>query len=82
MVASLRRDPLGTASSFLRIQTGNRFSRAGRCVGQFVVRHALRLRHDHDELNRGEIDEDHHDSLRCGDLGHIARDDHDDDKGR
>jgi|RhiMetdeSRZDD1v2_1073273.scaffolds.fasta_scaffold46434_3 hypothetical protein len=52
--------------------------RAGRCVAQFVVRHALRLRDDDDDLNRDETDEDHHGGLRCGDLGHVARHEHDD----
>ena len=54
--------------------------RAGRCVAQFVVRHALRLRDDDDDRSRGEADEDYHDSLRCGDLGQPER--HDDDKTR
>ena len=49
--------------------------RAGRCVGQFVVRHALKLRHLHDGLT-GEGAEADHDDLRCDDLGD------DDDSGR
>ena len=56
--------------------------RAGRCVGQFVVRHALRLHGDRNDLNRGEAREDHHDGLRCNDLGHVGRDDRDDHSGR
>jgi len=56
--------------------------RAGRCVGRFVVRHALRLRGDRNDLNRGEAREDHHDGLRCNDLGHVGRDDRDDHSGR
>ncbi|HJZ71810.1 MAG TPA: hypothetical protein VKE51_08715 [Vicinamibacterales bacterium] len=45
--------------------------RAGRCVGQFVVRHALRLRDDNHDVNRRGTDEEHH-GLRCRDLGHVA----------
>jgi len=49
--------------------------RAGRCVAQFIVRHALRLRDDHTDVNRSESDEDDYGTLRCGDLGHAGRDD-------
>jgi vanadium-dependent haloperoxidase-like protein len=56
--------------------------RAGRCVGQFVVRHALRVRGDRPDVNRGEAPDDHHDGLRCDDLGHVARDGRDDDRSR
>jgi vanadium-dependent haloperoxidase-like protein len=56
--------------------------RAGRCVGQFVVRHALRRRGDRDDVNRREAGDDHHDRLRCTDLGEVARDDRDDHSGR
>jgi len=52
--------------------------RAGRCVGRFVVRHALRLRDEHDDVNRGEADEDA--GLRCGELGQVES--HHDGKGR
>jgi hypothetical protein len=52
--------------------------RAGRCVGRFVVRHALRARGDHDDVSRREGHEDHHDRLRCSDLGRVRRDDGDD----
>lgn len=56
--------------------------RAGRCVGQFVVRHAMRPRGARNDLNRGEAGEDHHDGLRCNDLGDVARDDRDNHSGR
>jgi len=49
--------------------------RAGRCVAQFIVRHALRLRDDHTDVNRSESDEDDYGTSRCGDLGHAGRDD-------
>jgi hypothetical protein len=49
--------------------------RAGRCVGQFVVRHALTLRHRHHGFAGDETDSER-DELRCDDLGH------DDGKGR
>jgi hypothetical protein len=50
--------------------------RAGRCVGQFVVRHALRLRGDLHDVNGGDAGDDHHLGFRCNDLGHVASDDH------
>ena len=51
--------------------------RAGRCVGQFVVRNALKLRHRHHDLNREETEADR-DDLRC----HLGRfGDHHDDQG-
>ena len=56
--------------------------RAGRCVGQFVLRHALWRRGDRHDVNRGHAGDDHHDRLRCNDLGHVGRDDRDDDRGR
>jgi len=56
--------------------------RAGRCVGQFVVRHALKLRRPHHDVNHGEADDDQHDGFSCSDLGDVGRDDHSDDKGR
>jgi hypothetical protein len=43
--------------------------RAGKCVGQFVVRHALKLRHRYDGLTGEEADADR-DDLRCDALGH------------
>jgi hypothetical protein len=52
--------------------------RAGRCVGRFVVRHALRPHNGRAGLNRGEAGESHHDRLRCSDLGRVGTDDHDD----
>jgi hypothetical protein len=55
--------------------------RAGRCVGQFVVQHALRPRHHHRYLNREETDTDR-DDLRCQDLGRDRRDGRDHDRGR
>ncbi len=55
--------------------------RAGRCVGQFVIRHALRRHRHHYDVNREETDADG-DDLHCDGLGHDGRDAHDDDKGR
>jgi hypothetical protein len=52
-------------------------ARAGRCVGRFVVRHALRLRHRHHDLNREEAGADR-DDLHCHDLGGDERHAHDD----
>jgi hypothetical protein len=46
--------------------------RAGRCVGQFVVRHALKPRRHHHDSNREDADADR-DDLRCHDLGHDGR---------
>jgi len=42
--------------------------RAGRCVGQFVVRHALKLRHRYDGRTDDEAEADR-DDLRCDALG-------------
>lgn len=56
--------------------------RAGRCVGQFVVRHALRRRGDSSDVHRGDAGDDRRDGLRCNDLGRVARADRDDDGGR
>jgi hypothetical protein len=53
--------------------------RAGRCVGRFVIRHALRPRGDRD---RGEAKEDRHGRLRCDNLGLAGGDDRDDDRDR
>jgi len=47
--------------------------RAGRCVGQFVIRHTLKQRDDQDDANSGETGENQ-DGLHCGDLGHVGRD--------
>jgi len=51
--------------------------RAGRCVAQFVVQHALRLRHDGERA-----DDDQGDNLRCNELGHDGSDEHGDDHHR
>lgn len=52
--------------------------RAGRCVGQFVIRHALRPRHRYHDVNREETDADR-DDLHCQ-FGRPG-DHHDDDDG-
>jgi hypothetical protein len=54
--------------------------RAGRCVAQFVVRHALKAHQRRHEWNREKTDAER--DLRCHDLGDEGRDGHHDDEDR